>query len=137
MDEHFVKKVYRTIIYTWALAVVWSVALGELWIALSITLGVILSTVVLATYDVVIRRLFTPGTNKPRFTLIIVIAVKYVFIGIALYFLVRWQKIDLLAFCGGVFLVHLAILAKLAGVKIVERREQRKRDDASGSIPRS
>ena len=121
MDEQFVTRVYRSIALVWFVAVTWALAFQRPWIALSITLGMALGTAVLFTYDWVIRKAFVPGAAKPGRALLKLGLVKYPLIGAMLYALVRWDRINLLAFCGGIFLVHVAIFAKLAGIKLVER----------------
>lgn len=121
MDETFVKKVYSTIVYTWATAMLWAFACGKLWIAISITFGVIIGTAVLATYDVAIRRIIVPGAKQPKRALVYLIGLKYIAIIVALYWLVKWHRISPIALLGGVVLTHFAILAKLAGIKIQER----------------
>ena len=122
MDEQFIKKAYRSIALTWLIAATWALVLQRPWIALSITFGMLLGTAVLVTYDWVVRKAFVPGAAKPHRALLKLGLVKYPLIGVMLYGLVRWDKINLLAFCGGIALVHFAMFAKLAGMKMVERR---------------
>ncbi len=123
MDERFVKKVYRSVVLAWVTAMTWTLAFQKPWIALSITLGVVLGTAVLASYDLAVRKAFVPGTAKPARALLKLGLVKYPAIGMILYGLVRWDSINLPAFCGGIMLVHFAIFAKFAGVKMMERRK--------------
>lgn len=124
MDEHFTGKVYRSIALAWALAMLWALVLGKPWIALSITLGTVLGTALLLTLDYTVRRAFVPEAKSPRRALLIVALVKYPLIGLLLYMLVRWGRVSIPAFCGGIVLVHFAILAKLAGVKIKEKQNE-------------
>jgi hypothetical protein len=124
MEEQFVRKTYRSIALAWVIAMTWTLALGRPWIALSITVGTVLGTAVLATYDHVVRKAFVPGAARPGRALLKLGLVKYPLIGAILYAIVRWDKISLPALCGGIVLVHLAILAKLAGIRMVERRMQ-------------
>lgn len=121
MDEGFIKKVYRSIALAWAIAMTWSLAFQKPWIALSITLGTALGTAVLATYEWVIERAFVPGVAKPRRALLRLGLVKYPLICAMLYWLVRWDRVSLPAFCGGIFLVHFAIFAKCVGIEMVNR----------------
>lgn len=93
-----------------------------------------LGTAILVSYERVIRTVIVPGAPKPKRALLIFMALKYVLIGAMLYGLVRWHKINIPAFCGGIALVHFAILAKLAGVKIVERRNNVKMSAFPGSV---
>lgn len=123
MDEQFVAKTYRSIALTWVMAMAWTLAFWKPWIALSITLGMLLGTVVLFTYDRLIRKAFVPGAKKPGRALLKLGIVKYPLIGAMLYALVRWNEVNPPAFCGGILLVHFAIFAKLIGIKMVERRQ--------------
>jgi hypothetical protein len=122
MDQQLVSKTYRSIALAWALVMLWTLALNKVWIALSVTLGAALGTALLFSSDVAIRRIVRPGAKKPGGTLLAFILIKFLLIGFALYWLVKWDRINLPAFCGGIVLVHFALLAKLAGIKIVERR---------------
>ncbi len=122
-DRDFLKKVYRSVLFLWVVAMIWCMMLQVPWIALSITLGTLLDTGILLSLHWIVPRLFTPGaTKKPNRILTAFGLLKYVIIGTALYWLVRWHNINLPAFCGGVMLVHLAIFAKMAGIRMVDRR---------------
>lgn len=125
MDERFVGKFYRSIVLTWAIAVTWALGLRQPWIAFSITLGVLLGTLTLASFHWVVRRAFVLDAVRPRRALVALAAVKYPALGVLLYFLVRWDSISLPAFAGGIALVHFAILAKVLGIRLVERRGER------------
>lgn len=116
---------YRSVAIMWAIAVTWALALGHAWIALSVTLGMLLGTLILASFDWIVRRVFVPGASRPRRALALLAAVKYPAIGVLLYFLVRWEVVNLFAFVGGITLVHLAVLAKLAGIRMVEVNKER------------
>lgn len=123
MNEQFIRKVYRSVALTWVIAMTWAIALGKPWIALSITFGMALGTAVLASYEWVIRRAFVPGEPKAGRALLKLGFVKLPLVCALLYVLVRLENISLPAFCGGIILVHLAMFAKLVGIKLVERRE--------------
>jgi len=118
LEPDFVKKIYKSVILLWGLAMVWCLALWKLWIAVSLTLGTVLGTAVLVSFAYIIPRIITPGAKKPRKSLIKFTIAKYLLIGLALFFLVRWKQVSLLAFCGGIVLVHVAILAKFAGAQM-------------------
>lgn len=122
MDEALVSKSYRSILFAWAISIVWALAYQKTMVAVNITLGTVLGTVVLATYDVGIRRILVPGAQRPGRAIAALMFVKYVLIGFVLYRLVRWEGANLMAFCGGIVLVHAAIFAKLAGLRIVEKQ---------------
>jgi hypothetical protein len=109
--------------YTWAIAIMWSMAYGRIWVAISITLGILLGTGILATYHLAIRRIVVPGAKNPGRRLLKVAIVKYLVVIIGLYFLVRWPRLNVIAFLGGIALTHFALLAKLAGIKFMERRK--------------
>lgn len=126
-DRDFVKKAYQSIVLAWATAMLWTLAYQKLWIALSITLGALLGTGILTSCDWIVRRVFVPDGKKPSRAFIKFALIKLPLIGFLLYWLVRWDKINLLAFCGGVVLVHFAILAKLLGIRLVERLSEDKR----------
>jgi hypothetical protein len=123
-QNDLVKKIYKSIVIAWAIAMFWCVALWKPWIALSITLGTILATALLFSLDCTVRRFFVPGTTNPGRSMMLVGFIKYLIIGVILFFLVRWHSISLPAFCGGVVLVHVAIVAKVVGVRMVERRNE-------------
>jgi hypothetical protein len=134
-DQDLVAKVYRTIFFTWLLAMFWSLGLYKPWIALSITLGTALGTGVIVTFAHVVRKAFVPGAKRPGNALIKLALVKYPLMALALYFIVHMPGINIPAFCGGVILTHFAILAKLAGVKLMEREvTRRSQEDKSASV---
>ena len=122
MDEQFISKVYRSITLTWVVAAAWALAFQKPWIGLSITLGMALGTAVLFTFERIITRAVVPGAVKAKRALLKLALVKYPLIGAVLYALVRWDRFSPVAFCGGILLVHFAIFAKYAGIKIMERR---------------
>lgn len=120
-EQEFIKKTYRSVALAWIIAMSWCIALQRPWIALNVTLGAALGTAVLVTYDLVIRAAFVPGKTGAKRALLKLALVKYPLIGIILYWLVRWDRLHFLAFCGGVVLVHFAVFAKLAGIRLMEK----------------
>jgi hypothetical protein len=100
---------------------VWAIGLGKPWIALSITLGMLLGTAIMASFDWLIHRAVVPGAKSPGRALLKFSLLKYPLFCVGLYWLVRWDKVSLLAFCGGMVLVHFAIIAKMMGIRLVER----------------
>ena len=122
MDERFIKKIYRSVALAWAIAMIWSLVLQKPWIALSITIGTAVATASLAASEAVIEKAFVPGAMKPSRMLIKLGLVKYPLICGVLYALSRWDRISLAAFCGGVALVSFAIVAKVMGIEMMERR---------------
>lgn len=121
-----IHKVYRSVAITWATAMIWALGLGRPWIALSITLGMALSTAVLAGFDWVVHRAFVPDARSAGRALFKFSLLKYPLIGVGLYWLVRWDRVSLFAFCGGIALVHLAIIARMMGIALVERLNESK-----------
>lgn len=121
MDEQFIKKVYKSSAIAWGIAMFWTLAFGKPWIALSITMGTAVALAGLASFEKVVRTAFKPGAKQPKKALIRLAFIKYPLLGILLYAIVRWNKINLLAFCGGIVLVHIAMLAKMAGIRLVEK----------------
>lgn len=124
MDQNFIKKIYPSVGWIWAISMTWCLVLGKPWIALSITFGIILGTAIIASFDYTVRRAFIPGAKKPGIALLQLALVKYPLMGLYIFLLIKWGKLNLMAFCGGVLLVHLAILAKLAGVRMMEKRRE-------------
>jgi hypothetical protein len=124
LEPDFVKKIYKSVILLWGLALVWCLALWKLWLAVSLTLGMALGTAILASFAYIIPRIIVPGAVKSRKSLIKYAILKYLLIAVLLFFLVRWKQVSLLGFCGGIVLVHAAILAKFAGAYMVERRKK-------------
>ena len=120
--EDLVSKSYRSIGAAWIIAAIGCAALGNVGIAMNVTLGAALGTAVLLTFDVVIRRSFVPGALRPRRRLVRFALLKYPLIVIILYWMARWNGFSPLAFCGGIALVHLAILGTAASLAIAERR---------------
>jgi len=137
LDEQFVRKVYKSSAIAWGLVSLWTLGLGKPWIALSITLGTVVSLAVLASFDIVVRTVFVPGATKSKKALIKLALIKYPILGAILYFVVHWHKINLLAFCGGIVLVHFAMLAKLAGIRLVESLRPEKSASANPEENRS
>ncbi|MHB0998981.1 MAG: hypothetical protein ACYC27_07020 [Armatimonadota bacterium] len=133
MDQNFIRKIYPSIAWIWAIAMTWCLVLQKPWIALSITAGLLLGTAVLASFDFAIRKAFVPGAKSPGHSLLKLAIIKYPLMGLYVYLVIKWGKINLLAFCGGVILVHLAIFAKLAGVRMMERRKEQNSDSAKKS----
>lgn len=123
-DQDFIKRTYRSVVIAWIIAMSWSLAFQKPWIALSITLGTILGTAILASFEWLVRRTFIPGAKSPSRALVKYSLLKYPLFGLALYWLVRWDRISLPAFCGGIVLVHFAILMKMMGKRLVERFEE-------------
>ena len=120
-DRGFIRRTYISIAITWATAMCWAFAFQKPWIALSITLGTILGTAILASFDWLVRRAFVPEARSPRRALVKFGLLKYPLYGLALYWLVRWDKISLPAFCGGIVLVHFAIIMKMLGIRLIEK----------------
>jgi hypothetical protein len=122
LEPDFVKKIYKSVVLLWGLAVIWCLALWKPWLAVSLTLGTALGTAVLASFAYIIPKTIVPGANKPRKSLIKFTIGKYLLIGVGLFFLVEWKQVSLLAFCGGIVLVHAAILATFLGAQMVSRQ---------------
>jgi hypothetical protein len=120
MDEQLVTKMYPSIAIAWIIAMVWTLLFQKPWIALSISIGVAVATASLAAFNYIASRAFKSGAAKPKHALIKFGLVKYFLIGVLLYFLVRWDRINLPAFCGGIALMNFAIVAKVLGLSMVE-----------------
>ena len=103
---------------------VWAIGLGKPWIALSITLGMVLGTAILASFDWIVHRAFVPDAKSPGRALLKFSLLKYPLFCAALFWLVRWNRVNLLAFCGGMVLVHFAIIAKMMGIRLAERLDK-------------
>jgi hypothetical protein len=123
-DQDFIKKVYRSIVYAWAVAMCWALAFQKPWIALSITMGTVIGTALLASCEHIVRRVIVSDAVRPRRALLKFALLKYPLIGIILYVSVRWDRVNLPAFCGGIVLVHAAIIAKMIGIRIAERSQR-------------
>lgn len=124
--EDLIGKSYRSILIAWVTAMVWCIALAKPWIGLSITLGTLMATAILVSFDLVVRRVFVPGNAKPNRALIKLALIKFPVIAILLFLVVHWVRINLLAFCGGLVLVHFAMLCKVIGIRLVEHAEERR-----------
>lgn len=125
MNNDLVRKIYPSIGWAWAIAMTWCLVLQKPWIALSITFGTILGTAVLASFDIVVRKVIVPGAKGANKPLLALALIKYPLMGLYVYLIIRWGKIDMLAFCGGVTLVYIAMLAKVAGIRMMERRKEK------------
>lgn len=136
LDPSFIKKVYRSILYAWLLAIFWSLGYGKPWIALSITIGTALASGLLASIEYVVTRAFVPGSETAKFALPIMALAQLPVMCAVIYGVVHWQRINLMAFAGGVVLVHFAIIAKLIGVRMVaQRKQEEKGPDAKSDRP--
>ena len=124
-DRNYTSGFYRSIAIAWFIAMGWLFAFHKPWIALSVTLGTITGTGILAGFDWIIRRSFVPGAKAPGRALLKFSLLKYPLFCLALYWLVRWDKVSLPAFCGGIVLVHLAVFIKIIGIRLAERYEER------------
>ena len=120
MDERFIKKVYKSSVIAWSVAMFITLCCGKPWIALSITLGAAVSLAGLASYEKVVREVFVPGSSKQKKALVKLALIKFPLLCALLYLVVHWNKINLLAFCGGILLTHIALLAKLGGIRLME-----------------
>ncbi|MHB1459532.1 MAG: hypothetical protein ACYC0V_21685, partial [Armatimonadota bacterium] len=94
MDNNLVRKIYPSIGWAWAIAMTWCLMLQKPWIALSITFGTILGTAVLISYDIVIRKVIIPGAKSLSKTFLALALIKYPLMGIYVYLLIKWGKID-------------------------------------------
>lgn len=126
MGKQLANSIYRSIAITWAIAMTWALAFEKLWIALSITFGMLVTTFSLAMLDKVVSRAFVPGSAKAKQALFKFGFLKYVFIAGVIYLLSRWHGINLAAFCVGIALVNVAIVAKVIGIHAMEEREARR-----------
>lgn len=129
MDSNLIRKIYPSIGWAWAIAMTWCLMLKKPWVALSITFGTILGTAVFMSYDMVVRKVIVPGAQSFRKPLLVLALIKYPLMGLYVYLLVKWGRIDMLAFCGGVTLVYIAMLAKVAGIRMMERRKEKSAGD--------
>jgi hypothetical protein len=132
-ETNLITKSYRSAAIAWVVAMIWCIALMKPWIGLSITLGTLLMTAVLISYDYVVRRAFVPGAAGANRALLKLALIKYPVIGLMLYLLVHWGRFNALAFCGGIVLVHFAIVCKVIGINMVERAEKRAQLGAAGT----
>ena len=110
-DRDSMRGVYKSAVLAWAGAAVVCLAIGRPWIALSLTFGAAIALGLLGGLDLVVRRAFVPGARKPMRALWKLGLVKYPLLGAALIALAGWERIDLLALCGGVVLVQVGIVA--------------------------
>lgn len=126
MEKDLIQKMYPSIAWAWAIAMMWCLALQKVWIGLSITLGMLLGTAVLASYDIAVRKAISPNSKKTKRTLILFALTRYLLMGAYIYVIVKWQNINIIAFCGGVVLMNFAVIAKILGVRMVERKRNAK-----------
>ncbi len=120
-STNLIQKSYRSIGIAWVTAMVWCLSLLKPWTALNITLGTLLMTAVLMSFDYVVRRSFKPGAAGANRALVKLALAKYPIIAGMLYLLVHWGRFNALAFAGGIVLVHFAIVCKAIGINMVER----------------
>ncbi|MHB0912524.1 MAG: hypothetical protein ACYC2Y_03645 [Armatimonadota bacterium] len=121
--EDLVRKSYRTIALTWGVVILWVVVLGKAEIAASLTAGTALQTALLFAMDVFVRAVFVPGAARPKRALLVFAVLKLPLVGLVIFALIRWGHMNPIAFVGGILLVHFALVAKLVGIRLVERRE--------------
>lgn len=139
MDEQFIGRIYRSIILIWIIAVTWALAFQKFWIAVNITQGVLAGTLIIASNGWVASQLFKQSVHKPARLFAKIWLIKYPAMIVLLYLLVRWNKFNALAFCGGVALVYLAIVLKALGIMLVEQigKDRNEEDKIPGSAHRS
>ncbi len=114
-------RVYRSIALTWAIAVTWACAFQKPWIALSLTIGTLMGTAILASNSWIFPRVLQRGVANPTRKLAKIWLLKYPAMAGILYLVVRCQEISVLALCGGVVLVHVAIVLRTLGAMMVNR----------------
>lgn len=122
MSDQDLAKSYRSIAIAWITAVTWALAIGKPWVALSITFGVLLGTAILASNKWVFLRLLQPEAVRTPRRLLKVWLVKYPAMIIVLFVLVRWQRTNVFALCGGVVLVYAAIVLRTLGGMLFTRQ---------------
>lgn len=114
-------RIYRSIALTWAIAVTWACAFQKPWIALSLTIGTLMGTAILASNSWIFPRILRQGVANPTRKLAKIWLLKYPVMAGALYLVLRLDGISVLALCGGVVLVHLAIVLRTLGAMMVNR----------------
>lgn len=128
MDENIVRKTYKPVILVWIVAAILPLLLKKPYIAVSITLGMAMMTALLIAIETTVRKVFIPGAKHPKRTFFIVTLIKYLLLGLALYFIAKWEKTDMLAFVGGILLVHLTVFAKMIGAGNSGEKDSRNAD---------
>jgi hypothetical protein len=101
------------------------VSYGQWWALAPVLAGAALAVVLLAGLDWFVRWLFTPERLRGRsggakagagMPLVVFAAVKYPLVALLLWALVRaWDTKRLMAFVGGVMLLHLVIVSRALG----------------------
>lgn len=122
MEKNLIRKIYISIVWAWAIAMIWCLALQKFWIAVSITSGMILGTAVVTSFDVIIRKIVKQGEKNTKNKFVAAALIKYPLIALYIYLMVKWNRTNIIAFCTGVLIVNLAIIAKAAGIYMMMKR---------------
>lgn len=116
MDTIALKKIYRSIILAWVIAVTWAMALNKPWIGLSLTTGVMVGAGIFASYERAIRKYFVPQKKNLTSTIFKLVLIKYPIICTLIYGLLKWEQVSIPAFCGGIVIVHFAVMVKVLAI---------------------
>ena len=120
LDQDFPQRVFDTSLFVGVLIVCISTALNSVNIALSLAAGVAVSLAFCHTLWWSIRYFIRPGVKgqKPAFLLIGV--VKYLSLGIGLFFLFRHIDVHAIAFFVGLSTVQTVIVLKFTSLLLVD-----------------
>ena len=122
IDEGFIYRTYRTSVVVWIIAVLACLAYRLWFVALGFSVGAIVSFVILASLDHIVRQIFVPGASNVKPRMIRFGIVKLLVIGAITIGVVLTQRFDLiLGFCAGIALTQFVMFLKVVGIILRER----------------
>lgn len=123
LDENFLKRVYKTSFYFFAF-IIGLLLLGNFfWDVLALSLGFLLSILLLYVLEVSVKKTFQ---KKEKNFLLKVSVIKYPLLTLIAYFLVKWERINLILFTLGFFIPYFIIFLKAIGIILNNNLKERK-----------
>jgi len=124
IDDGFIGRVYVSSAYLWAFVALAVFALWGIVAAAGWTIGCALSVGILRSLEWVVKRNFVPGADKAKqefakFSLVKLALVVIILIGVVLAGGSNFGFVA--AFCAGLLLAQVVIVAKVLGMLVAER----------------
>jgi hypothetical protein len=118
LDENFLKRVYKTSFYFLFFITGLLLLGGFFWEVFEISSGFLLSILLLYILEVTVKKSFQ---KKEKIFLFKVSLIKYPLLILIAYFLVKFEKINLILFTLGFFIPYLIIFLKAVGIVITNK----------------
>ena len=124
VDEAFIGRTYKTSIYLWVFGVFVCWAISGIYAIAGWTLGAAVSLGILRSLEVIVRKAFVPGAQKPKLELLKLGLVKIVGVLLVLALVVWIGKHSysfVAGFCVGVALTQVVMFLKVVGMLVSQR----------------